>query len=236
MPDESSDDDAPPEASSSRAPEAWPERAGRANKNRPSQQKTKRKPVPTFRIAPGLRAEPSAASSRDPRFDPLGADEGELNEAGWRKSYEHVFAAQFHEVQEIKQTLRASSAASKRAKQRGGGEKRRRVRSKVLSEEDEAALRLRMGKIQNRLRADDRKEKLKRVKAAVKKEEVEAVKGGKRPFFAKAAVLKERELIAQYEELKSGGQVEKFLTKRRRKLSNKQHKGLPGYRDGESEM
>ena len=49
-------------------------------------------------------------------------------------------------------------------------------------------------------------------------------------------MLKERELIAQYEELKSGGQVEKFLTKRRRKLSNKQHKGLPGYRDGESEM
>ena len=115
----------------------------------------------------------------------------------------------------------------------GGGAKRQRVRAKVLSEDEEAAMRLSMSKIQNRLREDDKKEKVKRVKAAVKKEEVDAVKGGKRPFFAKAADLKERELMAQYEDLKKGNQVDKFLTKRRRKLSNKQHRALPGFRGGE---
>ena len=226
-PGASSDSDAPPEVASSRAP-AHSEKSGRANRNRPAQQKTKRKPVPTFRVAPGLKGEASAMAIRDPRFDPLGADEGEFNEAGWRKSYEHVFEAQFQEVQAMKRTLRESSAAKKqRAKQRGGGEKHRRVRAKVLSEEDEANLRYEMSRMQNRLREDGRKQSAAKVKAAVRKEEVDAVKAGKRPYFAKASEVKQRELVAQYDQLQASGQIDKFLTKRRKKMSNKQKRALP---------
>ena len=66
----------------------------------------------------------------------------------------------------------------------------------------------------------------------VRQEEVQAVKEGKKPFFAKKSALRERELIAQYEELKKGGKLDKFLEKRRRKLDAKQHKRVPGEAPG----
>ena len=37
--------------------------------------------------------------------------------------------------------------------------------------------------------------------------------------------------MAKYEELEKSGQLEKYMTKRRRKLANKQHKKLPGRRE-----
>ena len=240
----SSDSDAPPEAlpsSSSAAAASGGHAYGgyqppkRANKNRPSEQTTRR-PVSTFRVAPGLSEGGSAAAPRkrksvDPRFfDPRSASAAEFDEQKWRQSYDFVFEQQKQEVADMKQQLADSAKASRRAKQRGGGAKRQRVRGRVLDEDSTNTLKLEIDRAQNRVIADERKQKRQEVAAAVRQEEVQAVKEGKKPFFAKKSVLRERELIAQYEELKKRGKgaLDKFLEKRRRKLDAKQHKRVPG--------
>ena len=236
---DSEDSDAPPEAHSSAGPSANGEedeqRKGRANKNRPAQRSI-HKPVSTFRIAPGLKAESYsalAASRRDPRFDGdgVGGNKVPFNEAGWRKSYDFLFEKQKEELAEMQEKLDVSKKASKRAKQRGGGAKRARQRQKVLSADEEAAMRLEVERTKNRLAADAKKARQQEIKAAVRKEEVEAVKNGKAPYFAKKSVLKERELMLQYEELKKTGKLEKFLQKRRKKLESKKKKSLPDQPD-----
>ena len=232
-----SDSDAPPEAMSSAAgPSSTGEaneqqKAGRANKNRPAQQSIHKR-VSTFRIAPGLKAATYStlgSARRDPRFDAdgVGGSSAPFNAEGWRKSYDFLFEKQKQEAGEMKAKLDESQKASKRAKQRGGGAKRQRQRQKVLSEEEEASLRLELERTRNRLAVDDKRRKQASVKAEVRKEEVEAVKQGKKPFFQKAAVLKERELVHQYEELKKTGKLEKFLARRRKKVEGKRWEQRP---------
>jgi len=128
----------------------------------------------------------------------------------------------------MKRSLAVSSAASHRASQRGGGEKRRRTREKVLSLQDAAALKHELERTSNRLAQDERRAKRQNVQAEIRHEEVAAVKDGKKPFFPKKSALRERELVAQYKELRSQGKLDKFLEKRRRKNATKQHKRMPG--------
>ena len=167
-----------------------------------------------------------APTARDPRFDAHDADT-KFNAEGWRKSYEFLFEKQKEEAAEMKARLDESHRASKRAKQRGGGAKRQRTREKVLSADEEQAIRLELERTRNRLAVDEKKGKQQEVKKAVRKEEVEAVKQGKKPFFQKASVLRERELVLQYEELKRTGKLEKFLQRRRKKVEGKQKREMP---------
>ena len=235
---DSGSDDSPPEVFSSSAgagPSAeadWQgnERdwQGRANKNRPAQASTKRR-VSTFRVAPGLK--PMSHSSlapthRDPRFDAHDSNTN-FNEEGWRKSYAFLFEKQKEEAAEMKARLEESQKASKRAKQRGGGAKRQRTREKVLSADEEQSMRLELERTRNRLAVDEKKGKQQAVKVAVRREEVEAVKQGKKPFFQKASVLREKELVLQYEELKKTGKLDKFLQRRRKKVEGKQKREMP---------
>ena len=177
----------------------------------------------TFRMAPGLSAA-SGSKSRDPRFDP----DSSFDQSTWRQKYDFLFEQQRQETEDMKRKLDASDAASRRAKQRGGGAKRQRTREKVLTPDEASKLRVELEQTKNRLAQDERQAKRQRLKAEVRKEEVEAVKQGKKPFFLKKSALRERELIAQYDELKKNpSKLEKFLTKRRRKNSAKQHKRMP---------
>ena len=68
-------------------------------------------------------------------------------------------------------------------------------------------MRLEMERMQNRLSQDERKAKKQKIREVARKEEVAAVKDGKKPYFQKRSTLRERELVAQYEELKSQGKV-----------------------------
>jgi ribosomal RNA-processing protein 36 len=54
------------------------------------------------------------------------------------------------------------------------------------------------------------------------------VAAGKRPYYMKKSEKRKRELVARYEELKSAGQLDKFMAKRRRKNASVEHKYLPG--------
>lgn len=213
------DSDAPPEVLPT-----WGSSFARSNKNRPSMMSSKR-PVSSFRVAPGLEATTKHAS-RDPRFAPEGQSDS-FNEEGWRKSYDFVFERQREEASEMKRKLSESSRATRRAQQRGGGAKRQRTRQKVLSADESAELKLDLERTQNRLAADERRSKKQAAKDSVRREEVAAVKDGKRPYFAKKSELRERELLAQYGDLKKAGKLDKFLQKKRQKLDGQQKKRTP---------
>jgi ribosomal RNA-processing protein 36 len=219
-----SDSDAPPEMASSHAHDEPPPKRGRANKNQPAQASSKMR-VSTFRIAPGLTAKGGTVQTRDPRYDE--GTSGHVDEAAWRKNYGFLFDQQRDEIERMKERLAVSNAASHRAKQRGGGAKRRRTREKVLSPEDEAALKHELERAQNRAAQEERRAKQQAIKSEMRKEEVDAVRQGKKPYFPKKSEIRERELVAKYEELRKEGKLEKFLAKRRQKNASKQRRALP---------
>ena len=64
----------------------------------------------------------------------------------------------------------------------------------------------------------------------MKKKENAAVAGGKRPFYLKKSEKRRQELVARYEELKSTGQLEKYMEKRRKRNAAKDHRYLPSRR------
>jgi ribosomal RNA-processing protein 36 len=53
------------------------------------------------------------------------------------------------------------------------------------------------------------------------------VKKGKKPFFLKESAKKEIALEQRYEDLKKEGKLQKFLAKKCKKNSNKDHRWLP---------
>ena len=48
---------------------------------------------------------------------------------------------------------------------------------------------------------------------------MQAVKDGKKPFFAKKAAVRERTLLQQFEELQKRGALDKFLARKRKVAS-----------------
>lgn len=64
-----------------------------------------------------------------------------------------------------------------------------------------------------------------------KKDEKEAVKRGKQPYFLKEKDIRKLESKARYEELKKVGGVKKYIEKRRRKQASKDRKLLPNARE-----
>ena len=61
-------------------------------------------------------------------------------------------------------------------------------------------------------------------------EQKKAVEAGHKPFYLKKSEKRKRELVAKYEELKASGQLDKFMMKRRKKNSAKDHRYVPGRR------
>ena len=205
----------------------------RENKNQP-QVLSSKKQVGRFRLAPGLKAETGASSAsaiRDPRFDVMSGG-AKFNEQGWRKSYAFLFEQQAERIRELEEQLRNSATASNsKSCKSGGGAKKKRARERILSAEDEAAARAELTQLKNRRKADERKQREQELLASMKKEELGKVKEGKGIFYPKKSAVKEKLLVAKYEELEKSGQLEKYMAKRRRKLANKQHKKLPGRRE-----
>ena len=188
----------------------------KANKNRPSQMSSKQA-VPRLRVAPGLKAN-TDRSSHDPRFVPA----EELNQEGWRNSYEFVFEKQREEAAEAQKALAVSKRIEKKKGHRGGAKAQKKAQ-KVLAPNEASAIGLELERTRNRLAAEQRKSTENAARAAARKEERAAVKDGKKPFFAKESAVKERVMLARYEELKRSGKLDKFLAKKRKSLSGRGH-------------
>ncbi|CAN8073580.1 unnamed protein product [Agarophyton chilense] len=66
--------------------------------------------------------------------------------------------------------------------------------------------------------------------SAYKKNEKEAVKRGKQPYFLKEKDVRNLEMRAKFEELKKTGGVKRYIQKRRKRLAGKDKKLLPNRR------
>jgi len=188
------------------------ESQGRANKNRPREQSSKRAVpfvVPQLVGAPGLVS--GRVVGRDPRFDSLvtgPSDDSQKQRA--RKRYAFLF----------EETLPAERTALKAALAKATRPAKREQLKGALAATQAA------------LKRDAAEQKAVARAAAARATERAAVAGGKMPFYPKKAAVKEAALVAQYEELKRSGGLEAFMAKRRAKLAAKDHVLMPRVRKG----
>eukprot|EP00271_Cylindrocystis_brebissonii_P017525 TRINITY_DN4594_c0_g1_i1.p1 TRINITY_DN4594_c0_g1~~TRINITY_DN4594_c0_g1_i1.p1 ORF type:complete len:305 (-),score=111.28 TRINITY_DN4594_c0_g1_i1:740-1654(-) len=177
----------------------------RLNKNRPTEV-TSKKPVPRFRAV----IEAPAKRPIDPRFESLS---GQLDERRFRSAYGFLYSEQLpQEKERLKKLLAKEKSAARR-------------------EEHKEAIK----KIDQQLGNEARRKKEEAKSAEMKKQQREAIKAGKRPFFLKKSEQRRQALIEKYQELKASGKLEAFLAKRRRKNASREHKKVP-YRRGMAEQ
>eukprot|EP01062_Namystynia_karyoxenos_P070948 TRINITY_DN66357_c0_g1_i1.p1 TRINITY_DN66357_c0_g1~~TRINITY_DN66357_c0_g1_i1.p1 ORF type:complete len:196 (+),score=97.36 TRINITY_DN66357_c0_g1_i1:91-678(+) len=162
-----------------------------------------RKPVSTFREVVKI---PPKRVGLDPRFNELS---GSFNQGLFDASYDWLDGMREKEEKQLRGKLRHLRHAKRAA---------------AVERRDEAAAELRTLRMQ---RSEIRKQKQKRAaKQKWRKEELEAVAQGKKPYFLKRAALKETELREKYADLKARGQVDKFLAKQRRKQALREGAGM----------
>lgn len=85
--------------------------------------------------------------------------------------------------------------------------------------------------MESKKKAQIRKNKEQEILDKHRKEEKEAVKQGKKPFYLKKAERKKRVLLDQYGELK-GKQLDRVIERRRKKIEGKDKKRMPFPRRG----
>jgi len=138
---------------------------------------------------------------RDPRFDDLS---GTYNEKQFEQSYEFLNDIRTKEFDSVKKQLKKEKDVDKKAEMH-----------KLLT---------RM-KQQNKAKEDGVK---RRDKESERKKEEQALVGqGKKPFYMKKSEKRKLELAEKYKELKSSGQLEKYLSKKRKRNATKEKKKLP---------
>merc|ERR1711862_463178 len=77
--------------------------------------------------------------------------------------------------------------------------------------------------LQDQLRTKDIKKKFEEQR----KEEAHLVAKGKKPYYAKKSVIKDKVKEKKYDELQRKGQLEKWMAKKSKKKASKQRKFMP---------
>lgn len=138
--------------------------------------------------------------ARDPRFESLC---GKFEESRFKKAYSFIYDEE----------LPAERQRLKKELVKGGG--------------DTEEARKRLEWIDKELREEQQRRKRAEAAAQHSSKEREAVKKGKKPFYPKKSEQKKEELVEKYQELKASGKLDKFMEKRRKKNSAKDHRFLP---------
>ena len=84
-----------------------------------------------------------------------------------------------------------------------------------------------MNKLKNELVNKEKFDKRKQLEKNIRKREREQIASGKKPYFMKKSMLRREELKQKYDELEKKGQLNKYMSKRRKKNSSKDKKALP---------
>lgn len=84
-----------------------------------------------------------------------------------------------------------------------------------------------MTKLKNELVTKEKFDKRKELEKKIRKRERDQIASGKKPYFMKKSMLREEELKEKYKELEEQGQLNKYMSKRRKKNSSKDRKALP---------
>lgn len=139
--------------------------------------------------------------TRDPRFDAL--PQSAPPTVTSNKAYAFLRDYQKSEIAELKGAL-------KQAK----------------TEEDKTTLRRQLVAMENRIKAEDAKEREQEVLRQHRREEKDKVQQGKKPFYLKQKEVKDRALVEKYKGMK-GKDRQKLLEKRRLKESQREKKRMP---------
>mmetsp|Transcript_18270 Transcript_18270/g.18345 ORF Transcript_18270/g.18345 Transcript_18270/m.18345 type:complete len:229 (+) Transcript_18270:59-745(+) len=147
----------------------------------------------------------STRKFRDPRFMELN---GKLNHEKFLQAYHFLEDYQQDEMKDLIQQMNKSKSETSKND----------IKEKISKLNQEISERNRNKKNTNKFHELHQQEK-------------EKVKQGKQPFFLKKSARKEIVLEEKYKELKDSGKLKKFLSKRRKKNANKDHRLLPLRRD-----
>lgn len=178
------------------------ERAKRSSKHAPMEV-TSKAPVSRRRDI----VEIPKSKARDPRFDPLpGAIP--LDEVKARRNYSFLDDYRESELKELKGAARKEK----------DGRKKEELNRAVLS-------------MESKKKAQDRKDREKKIIEEHRKAEKELVAQGKQPFYLKKSEQKKRVLLDQFSEM-SKRKVDKVIERRRKKIAGKEKKDLPYARRG----
>uniref|UniRef100_A0A7S3M8N6 rRNA biogenesis protein RRP36 n=1 Tax=Spumella elongata TaxID=89044 RepID=A0A7S3M8N6_9STRA len=166
--------------------------------------------MPSNRPVRRLRVDANNASKKtvDPRFSDIS---GKLDERIFAKNYSFLDEKREKEIEVLSKTLKKIKSTSKKEEL-----KAELLKMKQLSKERARGLRV-MQRLDS-LHAEER----------------EKVKAGKKPFFLKQSVKNTINLEERYKELRKDGKLHKFMEKRRKKNSNKDHRWLPTRRSEEA--
>lgn len=169
----------------------------RANKNRPAEVRMVRHAAPRMTtLQPGQNMKRKI--TRDPRFDDLS---GNLNVRAWQENYGFLKEMRKKEKEILKKEWKTEEDP----------EKKKRMKSIIQ-------------RMENQEKEQARKEKEKEVKRLERQEQREALRQGRRPKFI---ANKERKLMvkaAQFEDLKKGNKLEKYLERKEKRLKAKEMK------------
>lgn len=188
------------------------------DKNRPSKMSSRRA-VSTLRVAPGLEAiAPTKKKVRDPRFEMGFTATSAKDDTVWRHKYDFIFEQQRAEAANSRKML-ADSKKMEVKKKKQKHSLAPKYQEKLLDPAKATELSLAAERTENRLKADKKRAEQQDIERVARKAEVQAIKEGKKPFFAKKAAVRERTILQKYEELKKNGALDKFLARKRRKDS-----------------
>ncbi|GAM28699.1 hypothetical protein SAMD00019534_118750, partial [Acytostelium subglobosum LB1] len=142
--------------------------------------------------------------ARDPRFDNLG---GQFNEKFYREKYGFLDQVVQKDISQMTKQLKSTQDEHQR---------------KLLEYEIQSR--------KSRMASQALKDKRRKLQEELEQKEVESVRQGKKPFYLKPAALKEIEIKEKYKQLKEKGQLDKFMEKRRQRMSSKDRVFLPRVR------
>eukprot|EP01134_Creolimax_fragrantissima_P004966 CFRG4966T1 len=141
------------------------------------------------------------AKARDPRFDDLS---GTYNSDLWQKAYGFIDEYRAEELAQLQVELRKEKDLSKREEIQSLIEKMKQADNQKRREQARSAL-----------------------KSMARKSEAKAVAQGKVPFYLKKSEQKRLDLVAKFNHLKDKGELDKYLEKRRKKNTSKDHRYVP---------
>ncbi|OJD31546.1 rrna processing protein [Diplodia corticola] len=142
-------------------------------------------------------------TARDPRFEALS---GSLDSNQLKHNYAFLDQYRDSEMAELKASIK-----------------------KTKNEEDKNILKRKLLSMESQKKAKDSKERHEKVVREHKKQERDAVKQGKTPYFLKKSEVKQRALVDQFSNMK-GKQRERLIERRRKKATAKERKNMPDAR------
>lgn len=157
--------------------------------------------VPVSRFQNVMNVASHSKRQRDPRFD---EDCGEFSQHKFGEAYKFIDEYKEEEMSEMQRQLGKVKNQTKKEK----------LRDMVKQYREEQV-------------ASTKSERQRGIQSKFRKAERQQVAAGKQPFYLKKSQQKDLSLLDQYLTLQNSGGLDKFMAKRRKKNSAKDHRWMP---------